>query len=125
MRALIAALAALMATAPAVGAPPAASWKGVRGKALQKMFADRELGDGVHYAYQFRANGTFTGTEMAKDVRGTWRVTGREICWTWTRPRGAEECYTARRNGSEVSLLRNGSEQWYGTLKPIQAARQK
>ena len=83
------------------------------------MFAEHEFADGVHFAYQFRADGTFSGTEMAKDARGTWRLSGREICWTWTRPRGAEECYVARGNGAEISLFRNGFEQWYGTLKPI------
>jgi hypothetical protein len=85
------------------------------------MFAEHEFGDGVHFAYRFRADGTFSGTEMAKDVRGTWRLSGREICWTWMQPRGAEECYAAHKRGSEVSLFRNGSEQWYGTLKPIRS----
>jgi hypothetical protein len=92
--------------------------KRIRGKPLQELFAGREYADGVHYAYQFRADGTFSGTEMARDVRGRWRVIGDEICWTWSQPPGAEECYVARRNGSEVSLFRNGVEQWFGSLRP-------
>ena len=121
-RALAAVLSVLAGGSPAFGAPEAA-WKTVRGKALHGLFADHELGDGVHYTYRFRADGTFAGTEMAKDVRGTWRVASGEICWTWIRPRGAEECYVARRNGAEVSLLRDGSEQWYGKLKPLRSGR--
>jgi hypothetical protein len=107
----------------AFGAPETEPGKTVDGKALHELFAGREFGDGVHFAYRFRADGTFSGTEMAKDVRGTWRVAGRELCWTWTRPRGAEECYVVRRNGAGVSLLRNGVEQWYGKLKPLQSGR--
>jgi hypothetical protein len=104
---------------PAYGDPGAESWKKVRPTALRELFVEHELGDGVHYAYRFSGDGTFSGTEMAKEVRGKWRVSGREVCWTWIRPPGAEECYVVRKNGAEVSLFRNGTEQWYGTLKPL------
>src|SRR3954468_4485548 len=114
------AIATAMSAACTVGAIAAEQGKVVQGEALRVMFAEHEFGDGAHFAYRFRADGTFSGTEMAKDVRGTWRLRGGEICWTWTRPRGAEECYAARKSGPEVSLFRNGSEQWYGTLKPIE-----
>ena len=96
----------------------AENWKAVSGRTAKTMFSDAEYGDGVHYAYRFRSDGTFSGTEMAKDVRGTWRVKGNELCWRWTHPPGAEECYRAERNGAEVRLLKNGSEAWFGTLKP-------
>lgn len=95
----------------------AANWKAVDGQAATTMFADAEYGDGVHYAYRFRRDGTFSGTEMAKDVRGTWRVRGDELCWRWTRPPGAEECYRAERDGAAVRLLKDGAEAWFGTLK--------
>lgn len=113
------AIVVAISAACALGAVAAEPGKAVEGRALREMFAEREFGDGVHFAYRFRADGSFSGTEMAKDVRGTWRLSGREICWTWTRPRSAEECYIARQSGAEISLFRNGSEQWYGTLKPI------
>lgn len=113
------AIATAMSAVCAAGAIAADQGKAVQGEALREMFAEHEFADGVHFAYQFRADGSFSGTEMAKDVRGTWRLSGREICWTWTRPRGAEECYVARKRGAEISLFRNGFEQWYGTLKPI------
>ena len=45
--------------------------KPVRGETLNAIFADAEYGDGVHYAYRFRRDGTFSGTEMAQDVRGS------------------------------------------------------
>jgi len=112
-------LGAIATAMSAVCAMAADQGKAVQGEALREMFAEHEFADGVHFAYQFRADGSFSGTEMAKDVRGTWRLSGREICWTWTRPRGAEECYVAHKRGAEISLFRNGFEQWYGTLKPI------
>ena len=94
-------------------------WRSVRGAELQKLFADQELGDGVHYAYQFKSSGTFTGTEMARDVRGTWKATAKQICWTWIKPVGSEECYEVRRSGRDITLFRNGYEASSGTLTPI------
>jgi len=96
----------------------AENWKAVDGRTLQTLFVDAEYGDDVHYAYRFRRDGTFSGTEMAQDVRGKWRVRGDELCWRWTRPSGAEECYRVERDGAAVRLLKDGSEAWFGTLKP-------
>ena len=39
-------------------------WRDVKGAALRSLFKDKEFGDGVHFAYQFKADGTFAGTEM-------------------------------------------------------------
>jgi len=108
----------LVAALLCFGVHAAENWKAVNGQALKAMFAGAEYGDDVHYAYRFRSDGTFSGTEMAKDVRGTWRVKGDDLCWRWTHPAGAEECYRAERNGAAIRLLKNGSEAWYGTLKP-------
>jgi len=104
----------------AAGAEPA---RPPQAPALEQMFAEHEYGDGVHFAYRFLRNGTFSGTEMGKDVRGKWRLRGKEMCWTWTRQRGAEECYEASRNGAEITLYRDGVERWFGTLKPIVSTR--
>ena len=56
-------------------------WRDLKGAALRSLFKDKEFGDGVHFAYQFKAGGTFTGTEMSKEVRGAWRVSNNELCW--------------------------------------------
>jgi hypothetical protein len=57
-----------------MGTGLAENWKVVKREAARALFADKEFGDGVHFAYRFRTDGTFSGTEMGKDVRGTWRV---------------------------------------------------
>jgi hypothetical protein len=74
-------------------------WRNVKGAALQTLFQDKEFADGVHFAYQFKAGGTFTGTEMSKRVSGSWRVGKDEFCWKWLRPPGAEECYQVQGAG--------------------------
>src|SRR5215471_4594865 len=102
-------------------AGPDPQWRVVEGPSMQKLFADRELGDGTHYSYSFRHDGTFVGFEMGKDVRGTWRSTDRQICWTWTKPRGAEECYEVQRSGNDVRLFRRGYEALSGTLTPLRS----
>lgn len=92
-------------------------WRDVKGAALRRLFSDKEFGDGVHFAYQFKADGTFTGTEMTKHVSGSWHAVRDELCWNWQRPPGPHECYRVEEDGSHVRLLINGVEAWYGTLR--------
>ncbi len=94
-------------------------WRSVKGAPLQSLFQDKEFGDDVHFAYHFKAGGTFTGTEMARQVSGSWRVKKDEFCWKWLRPPGPEECYQVQQDGVHVRLMRNGSEAWYGTLQKV------
>jgi hypothetical protein len=107
---------ALMASSLAAAADDE-HWREVKGARVRSLFSDKEFGDGVHFAYQFKADGTFTGTEMAKQVSGSWRVAKDEFCWHWQRPPGPRECYRVEQDGSHVRLLINGVEAWYGTLR--------
>ena len=95
-------------------------WRNVNGRALAGLFSGKEFGDGVHFAYQFKADGSFTGTEMSKTVSGSWRVRNNEFCWSWLQPPGPRECYEVQQDDGHVRLLINGSEAWYGTLAPLQ-----
>ena len=96
-------------------------WSAVRGNDLRTMFSQREFGDGVHFAYQFRMDGGFSGTEMGKSVKGKWRTTSKQFCWSWTKPPGGEECYDVQRNGNDVRLMSNGSEAFFGKMSPAQS----
>ena len=95
------------------------SWRSVRGADLPALFVDHELADGVHYAYQFRSDGTFTGSSMGKAIRGTWRIAGDEFCWTQPRRAAAEECLDVERSGSSIRLLRDGYEAFSAALTPV------
>jgi hypothetical protein len=93
------------------------NWRDVKGADLRALVQDREFGDGVHFAYVFRTDSTFSGMEMSRKERGTWRIVRDEWCWKWTEPAAAEECYRVQRGGAQVRLMRNGSETWRGTLR--------
>jgi hypothetical protein len=108
----------LAGLALACSAANAQGWMPVKGSQIFPLFAGRELGDGAHFAYQFASDRSFAGTEMGKDVQGRWRVDGERMCWKWTRPASAEECYEVQRNGVELRLLRDGYEAWSGQLGP-------
>ncbi len=118
MKKILGLLAALSIGA-ASGAGQEAQWPPVRGKALQELFAGQDLGDGVHYAYQFHRDGQLTGTDMGKPARGTWKVTGAYLCYAWSGRRSEEECYEVRRRGNEVRLFRDGYEAFSGSLTPL------
>jgi hypothetical protein len=96
-------------------------WRAVRGSDLRAMFPGREFGDGIHFAYRFRRDGSFSGTEIGRSVAGRWRTTSKQFCWSWTRPPGAEECYDVQRNGSDIRFLSNGSEAFFGKLTPARS----
>ena len=97
--------------------PVAASdWQPIPSGKIAQTFGGRELADGVHFAYSFHRAGQFNGVEMGRDVNGRWRVDGDELCWTWIKPRGAEECMTVRRRGHDVQLMRDGALFLEGTL---------
>ncbi|MBX3670721.1 MAG: hypothetical protein KF778_20155 [Rhodocyclaceae bacterium] len=113
-------LAGIAFAGMAGAAGPEKAWHAVRGSELQALFADQELGDGVHFANQFYRGGRLTGMNMGKPARGTWKVTGRELCWTWTKPSSPEECYEVRQRGHEVRMLLDGYEAFSGSLTPIE-----
>ena len=96
-------------------------WQNVRRAGLRDMFIDHELADGAHYAYQFRGNGTFTGFNMGKEIRGTWRLAEKEFCWTQRKSMAVEECFEVERRGNEMRLLRDGYEAFSGKLSPLKA----
>jgi len=95
------------------------SWRKVHGPDLRALLVDHELADGVHYAYQFRSDGTLTGFNMGKAIRGTWRIASDEFCWTQARRAAAEECFDVERSGNSIRLLHDGYEAFSAALTPV------
>lgn len=104
---------------PAAALEQNADWRNMRGAELHKLFANQELGDGVHYTYRFNNNGVMVGTDMGESFRGTWETTASQICWTWNKPVVAQQCYEVRRHRQDITFLQNGNEIFTGTLHPI------
>lgn len=94
-------------------------WPSVRGKALAQAFANQDFGDGVHFAYQYLESGEMRGMNMGKPAKGSWQVTGNELCWRWVKPSGPEECYQVRQQGQAVRLYLDGQEVLSGNLTPL------
>lgn len=114
-RGLIASLLLALGSARA----SAENWRPVDAAAIRALFSGKEFTDGAHFSYRFAPDRSFAGTELGKDVRGRWRIEGRRMCWRWTSPPGEEECYDVERDGSEIRLLKNGAEAWYGRTLPM------
>lgn len=97
------------------------AWQRIPVHSLRTAFAGHELTDGVHYAYRFRDDGTFSGFQMGREVAGTWRITDDALCWTQKRRGSTEECYQIETRGRAVRLLRDGYEAYAATLQPLPA----
>jgi len=96
-------------------------WRSVRAADLRAVFVDHEVADGVHYAYQFRGDGTFAGFNMGKEIRGTWHPVGNRFCWIQRKSIAVEECFAVQRRGDEIRFLRDGYETFSGNLSEINA----
>jgi hypothetical protein len=94
-------------------------WRNVRGTDLRDLFVDHELADGVHYAYRFHSDGTFSGFNMGRAIGGIWRLAGNEFCWMQRKSAAQEECFEVERRGKEIRLVRDGYEAFSGRLLPI------
>jgi hypothetical protein len=73
----------------------------------------------VHYAYQFRSDGTFIGFNMGREIRGSWRLVGNEFCWTQRKSASVAECFEVERHDIEIRFLRDGNEAFAGSLLPL------
>ncbi|WP_374503463.1 hypothetical protein [Zoogloea sp.] len=94
-------------------------WGTLRGEALMQAFANQDFGDGIHFAYEFMAEGELRGMNMGKPAQGRWRVAGNQLCWRWTKSNDPEECYEVRQHGPTVRLFLDGQEVLSGKLTPL------
>jgi hypothetical protein len=93
--------------------------RSVQSAELRGIFVDHELADGVHYAYQFHSDGTFTGFNMGRAIGGIWRLAGNEFCWIQRKSTAQQECFEVERRGNEIRLVRDGYEAFSGRLSPV------
>lgn len=113
-------LVASATLAAALNAPAAdKGWIVLRGQALTETFANQDFGDGVHFAYQFTADGALRGMNMGKPAQGRWWVAGNQLCWRWAKVNDPEACYLVRRQGPMVRLFLEGQEVLSGNLTPL------
>lgn len=98
-------------------------WRAVSGPTLRTLLTGQEFGDGSHHAHRFLANGTFTGTQIGRDIQGQWQITGNQLCTKWTKPRPYDGCYDVERSGRELRMLQRGYSVFNGQLTPIKPAQ--
>ncbi len=94
-------------------------WVSLRGTTLTQAFANKDFGDGVHFAYQLLQDGELRGMNMGKPAQGRWRVAGSELCWHWAKSKDPEECYQVRQRGHAIRLFLDGQEVLSGNLTPL------
>jgi len=112
---LIAALL-LLVNSMAWSTQPLPGWKALGSSDMEALFRGKSLGDGFHYSYRFLADGSLSGVEMAKDVKGTWAVENKFFCLHREKPRKFTECFEVHTDGREVNLLDRGGLVFRGKL---------
>ena len=99
---------------------PLPGWKALDPSEIEATFRGKALGDGFHYNYRFLADGSLSGVEMAKDMRGTWAVEKRHLCLHREKPRRFTECFEVHANGREVNMLDGGVLLFRGNLTDVE-----
>ncbi len=110
------AVALLFASSVSWASKPLPGWKVLDSSDIEALFRGKALGDGFHYSYRFQADGSLSGVEMGKDVRGTWAVEKKLICLHREKPRRFTECFEVHANGREVNMLDRGGLVFRGNL---------
>ncbi len=110
----------LLVSALSWATKPLPGWKALEPSDIEALFRDKTLGDGFHYSYRFLADGSLSGVEMAKDVRGTWAVKKRLLCLHREKPRRFTECFEVHANGREINMLDGGALVFRGVLTDME-----
>jgi hypothetical protein len=99
---------------------PLPGWKALNPSEIEATLRGKVLGDGFHYSYRFLADGSLSGVEMAKDVRGTWAVEKRLLCLHREKPQKYTECFEVHANGREINMLDGGVLVFRGALTDME-----
>lgn len=91
-------------------------WKALAPPAIETTFMNKKLGDGFHYSYRFESNGMLKGTEMGRDVRGSWAVEKNLLCLHREKPRRYIECFKVYANGNQINMMDHGVSVFQGVL---------
>jgi hypothetical protein len=99
----------LLLVVPALAASPQAEgFQKLTGAQIRQAFAGRKFSDGIHFVYEYQANGAVQGTGMGKKTTSTWKVAKDQLCVT--DHSFGETCYQVWKKGAAVKLSVEGSE---------------
>jgi hypothetical protein len=110
----------LLVSSVASASKPLPGWKALAPSDIEALFRGKAFGDGFHYSYRFLADGSFSGVEMAKDVRGTWAAEKNLLCLHREKPRKYTECFEVHAHGREINMLDGGALVFRGTLTDME-----
>jgi hypothetical protein len=90
-------------------AAPAQSdgYKKLNGTQIRQAFAGRTFTDEVHFAFDYKANGTIGGTSMGRKINNKWSIANAELCITNST---GEICYAVWKKASAVKLMMGESD---------------
>lgn len=105
---------------PALGTPVRHSLSEVE---IRQALAGKVVGDGQHWTYHLKSNGSIEGAEMRRPVQGKWAIHDRRLCLSV--PSGApENCSEVVREGKGLLLHANGLDISDLYVEPYRSKRQ-
>jgi len=97
------AVAVVAILAAAVHASADEPFRLLSAKEIRPKVIGRDLTDGVHWSWYYRADGTLISVEMGKQRLGAWKIEDNKLCSTNGRKRQME-CYEVWASGKNISL---------------------
>ena len=103
-REIVARLAVVVvAITSAVSASADEPFRLLSAKEIRLKIISRDLTDGVHWSWYYRADGTLVSIEMGKQRLGSWKIEDNKLCSPSGRNRQME-CYEVWASGKNISL---------------------
>jgi hypothetical protein len=82
-------------------------YKKLNATQIRQAFAGRRFTDDVHFAFDYKANGTIGGTSMGRKINNKWSIANAELCITDS---AGEICYSVWKKASAVKLMMGESD---------------
>ena len=74
----------------------------LKGRQIMAQFSGMEFTDEIHFAEEFKRDGTLSGAYMGRSKVGQWRAVRDELCLS--RGGDEERCYAVWLSGKKVQL---------------------
>lgn len=77
---------------------------------IRATFVGQVVGDGYHWRYYLKPDGSVDGTSMGRSRKGYWSVRGQQLCLAIINDTAQDQCYGVVRKDKALIFRVNGQD---------------